>query len=147
MQSTQLLDSEDSDDCHNKPSCRACSEEELALRTRGVLNELAALCALLGGAQSQQVTLNAMQVLQVQQSMAAQAATKQKQAEALLQAKIDVEVEMRTKDLAVLPSPSPAKSKTKTAKTADVAPDSNDDGVSLASGALKGATPRKKHAG
>ena len=44
----------------------------------GVSNELAGLCALLGGSQSHDVTLNAMQVLQVQQAMAAQAATKQK---------------------------------------------------------------------
>jgi hypothetical protein len=42
--------------------------------TGGVSNELAGLCALLGGSQSHDVTLNAMQVLQVQQAMAAQAA-------------------------------------------------------------------------
>ena len=53
--------------------------------------------------------LNAVQVLQVHQAMAAQAATKQKEAEAVPQAKIDAEVEKRTKDLAVLPPPSPAK--------------------------------------
>ena len=76
--------------------------------------------------------------------MAAQAATKQKEAEAISQAKIDAEVEKRTKCLAVLPPPSPAKPKTKTAKTADVAPD--DDGVSLASGAPKGAKRWKRHA-
>ena len=73
--------------------------------------------------------------------MAAQAATKQKEAEALLQAKIDAEVEKRTLGLMIIvfPPPSPAKPKTKTAKTADVAPD--DDGVSRASGASKGANP------
>ena len=81
-----------------------------------------------------------MKVLRVQQAMAAQAATKQKEAEAISQAKIDAEVEKRTKGLAVLPPPSPAKPKPKTAKTADVAPD---DGVSLASGASKGAKRRK----
>ena len=97
--------------------------------------------APLGGSQSHQVTLNAMQVLQVQQAMAAQAATKQKEAEAVLQAKIDAEVEKRTKDLAVLPPLSPAKPKTKTTKTADVAPD--DDGVSLASGAEGGEAPEE----
>ena len=112
--------------------------------TGGVSTELAGLCALLGGSQSHGVTLNAMQVLQVQQAMAAQAATKQKEAEALIQAKIDAEVEKRTQALIVLPPPSPAKPKTKTATTADVAPD--DDGVSLASGASKGAKPRKRHA-
>ena len=111
--------------------------------TGGVSNELAGLCALLGGSQSHDVTLNAMQVLQVQQAMAAQAATKQTEAEALMQARIDAEVEKRTLGLAVLPPPSPAKPKTKTAKTADVAPD---DGVSLASGASKGAKRRKRHA-
>ena len=42
----------------------------------GATTELAGLCALLGGSQSHQVTLNAMQVLQVQQAMAAQAQTK-----------------------------------------------------------------------
>ena len=49
-------------------------------------NELAGLYALLGGSQSHEVTLNAMQVLQdlVQQAMAAHAATKQKEAEAVL---------------------------------------------------------------
>ena len=57
--------------------------------TGGVLNELAGLCALLGGSQSHQVTLNAMQVLQVQQAMAAQAATEQNEAEAMLRARID----------------------------------------------------------
>ena len=48
--------------------------------TGGVSNELAGLCALLGGSQtySHQVTLNVMQVLQVQQAMAVQAKTKQK---------------------------------------------------------------------
>ena len=60
--------------------------------TGGVSNELAGLCALLGGSQSHDVTLNAMQVLQVQQAMAAQATAKQKEAEALLQATIDAEV-------------------------------------------------------
>ena len=115
--------------------------------TGGVSNELAGLCALLGGSQSHGVALNAMQVLQAQQAMVAQAATKQKdpEAEAVLQAKIDAEVEKRTQGLAMLPPPSPAKPKTKTAKTADVAPD---DGVSLASGASKGAKrwKLKKHA-
>ena len=74
--------------------------------TGGVSDELAGLCALLGGSQSHDVTLNAMQVLQVQQAMAAQAATKQKEAEALIQAKIDAEVEKRTLglvDVVVLP--------------------------------------------
>ena len=46
--------------------------------------------------------------------------------------------------LTVLPSPSPAKPKPKTAKTANVAPD--DDRVSQASGASKGAKRRRKHA-
>ena len=77
-----------------------------------------------------------MQVLQVQQAMAAQAATKQKEAEAVLQAKIDAEVEKRTEIPVVLPPPSPAKPKTKAAKTADVAPDN--DGVSLASERRRG---------
>ena len=67
----------------------------------GVSNELAGLCALLGGSQSHDVTLNAMQVLQVQQAMAAQAAAKQKEAEALIQAKIDAEVAKRTSGLVV----------------------------------------------
>ena len=39
----------------------------------GVSNELAGLCALPGGSQPHDVTLNAMQVLQVQHAMAAQA--------------------------------------------------------------------------
>ena len=109
-----------------------------------VSNELAGLCALLGGSQSHDVTLNAMQGLQVQQAMAAQAATKQKEAEAELQVKIAAEVEKRTKGLVVLPPPSPAKPETKTAKTDDVVPD--DDRVSPASGAPKGAKRRKRHA-
>ena len=75
--------------------------------------------------------------------MVVQAATKQREAEALIQAKIDAEVEKRTQGLALLPPPSLAKPKTKTAKTADLAPD---DGVSLTSGAPKGAKRRKKHA-
>ena len=79
--------------------------------TGGVSNELAGLCALLGGSQSHDVTLSAMQVLQVQQAMPAQAATKQQEAEAVLQAKIDAEVEKKTKGLTVLPPPSPAKPK------------------------------------
>ena len=54
--------------------------------TGGVSNELPGLCALLGGSQSHVVTLNAMQVLQVQQAMTAHAATKQKEAEPLIQA-------------------------------------------------------------
>ena len=112
--------------------------------TGGVSNELAGLCALLGGSQSHDVTLNGMQVLQVQQAMAAQAATKQTEAEALMQARIDAEVEKRTLGLAVLPPPSPAKPKPTTVKTADVAPD--DDRVSQASGASKGAKRRRKHA-
>ena len=74
------------------------------------------MCALLGGSQSHDVTLNAMQVLQVQQAMAAQAAAKHKEAEALIQAKIDAKVEKRALGLVVLPLPS------KTVKTADVAP-------------------------
>ena len=65
----------------------------------GVSNELAGLCALLGGSQSHDVTLNAMQVLQVQQAMAAQATAKQKVAEELIQAKIDAEVAKRTAGL------------------------------------------------
>ena len=82
-----------------------------------------------------------MQVLQVQQAMVAQAETKQKEAEAVLQAKIDAEVEKRSNGLVVLPPPSPAKPKAKTVKAADVAPD---DGVSLGSGASKGAKRQKK---
>ena len=70
--------------------------------TGGVSNELAGLCALLGGSQSHDVTLNAMQVLQVQQAMAAQATAKQKEAGALLQAKIDADVEKRVFRLKVL---------------------------------------------
>ena len=62
----------------------------------------------------------------------------------MIQAKIDAEVEKRTLCLVVLPPPSPAKPKTKTAETADVAPD--DDGVSLVSGASKGAKRWRKHA-
>ena len=53
-------------------------------------------------------------------------------------------MEKRTLGLVVLPPPSPAKPKTKTVKTADAAPD--DDGVSQASGASKGAKRRRKHA-
>ena len=115
-------------------------------RTGGVSNELAGLCALLGGLQSHDVALNVMQVLQVQQAMAAQATAKfkQKEAEALLQVKIDAEVEKRALGLVVLPPQSPAKPKTKTVKTADVAPE--DDGVSQASGASKVAKRRRKHA-
>ena len=89
--------------------------------TGGVSNELVGLCALLGGSQSHDVTLNAMQVLQVQQAMAAQAATKQKEAEAIIQAKIDAEVAKRTAGLALKPPPSSASPKPKTVKTADVA--------------------------
>ena len=44
--------------------------------TGGVSNELAGFCALLGGSQSHDVTLNAMKVIQVQQVMAAQATAK-----------------------------------------------------------------------
>ena len=70
--------------------------------------------------------------------MATQAQTKQKVAEAVIQAKIDAEVEKRTKKLAVLPPPpSLAKPNPKTAKTADVAPYQNDDGVLVVSGASK----------
>ena len=76
----------------------------------------------MGGSQSHQVTLNTMQVLQVQQTMATHAAAKQKEAEAVLNAKIDGEVEKTTKDLVVLPPPSLAKLRTKTTKTTDVAP-------------------------
>ena len=54
------------------------------LPTGGVSTELAGLCALLGGSQSHQVTLKAIQVLQVQQTIAAQAETKLKAAEAAL---------------------------------------------------------------
>ena len=71
--------------------------------TGGVSNELAGLCALLGGSQLHDVTLNATQVLQVQHAMAAQATAKQKEAEALLQAKIDAEVEKMTLGLVMLP--------------------------------------------
>ena len=99
--------------------------------TGGVSNELAGLCALLGGSQSHDVTLNAMQVLQVQQAMAAQAAAKQKEAEAIIQAQIDAEVAKRTAGLALKPSPSSAPPKPKTVKTADVAPEY--DGVSRGS--------------
>ena len=74
----------------------------------GVSNELAGLCALLGGSQSHDVTLNAMQVLQVQPVMAAQATAKQNEAGALMQTKIDAEVEKRTSGLVVRPPPSPA---------------------------------------
>ena len=70
-------------------------------------------CALLGGSQSHDVTMNTMQVLQVQQAMAAQAATKQKEAEAILKAKVVAEVEKGTNDLTVLPPPAPAKPQTK----------------------------------
>ena len=112
--------------------------------TGGVSNELAGLCALLGGSQSHDVTLNAMQVLQVQQAMAAQAAAKQKEAEARIQAQIDAEVAKRTAGLALKPPPSSAPPKPKTVKTADVAPE--DDGVSRGSGASKGAKRRRKHA-
>ena len=55
--------------------------------------EWAGLCALLGGSQSHEVTLSAMQVLQVQHAMVAQTAAKQKEAKAVLQAKIAAEVE------------------------------------------------------
>ena len=79
----------------------------------GVSTELAmaGLCALLGGPQSHQVTLNSMQVLQAQQAMAAQALTKQKAAEATIQAKIDAEVEKRMKDLPVQTPSLPATTK------------------------------------
>ena len=103
------------------------------------------LCALLGGSQSHDVILNAMQVLQVQQAMTAHATAKQNEAEALIQAKIDAEVAKRTSGLVVKPPSSPAKPKTKTVKIADVAPE-EDDGVSQASGASKGAKRRRKHA-
>ena len=86
-----------------------------------------------------------MQVLQVQQAMAAQATAKQKEADALIQAQIDAEVAKRTSGLVVKPPPSPAKPKTKTVEIADVAPE-EDDGVSQASGASKGAKRRRKHA-
>ena len=49
------------------------------------------------------MTLNAMQVLQVQQAMPAQAAAKQKEATAMIQANIDAVVEPRTQGLTVLP--------------------------------------------
>ena len=91
------------------------------------------------------MTLNAKQVLQVQQAMAAQATAKQKEAEALIQAQIDAEMAKSTSGLAVKPPPSPAKPKTKTVKIADVAPE-EDDGVSQASGASKGAKRWRKHA-
>ena len=90
--------------------------------TGGVSNKLAGLCALLGGSQSQDMTLNAMQVLQVKQAMAAQAATKQKEAEAILQVKMDVEVEKRRMASSFCLHHQTAKRKTKTAKIADVAP-------------------------
>ena len=60
--------------------------------TGGVSNKLAGLCVVLGGSQSHYVTLNATQVLQVQQAIAVQAAAQHKEAEALIQAKIDAEV-------------------------------------------------------
>ena len=47
-------------------------------------------------------------------------------------------MEKRTNDLVVLPPPSPAKPNPKTAKTADVAPDPDDDGVSVVSGGEAG---------
>ena len=126
MLSIQLLDSEDSEDFNNKGGGTNL--------TGGVSNELAGLCVLLGCSQTHQVILNATQVLQVQYAMTAHALT---EAEAVLQAKIDAEVEKRTTEgLAVLPPPSLAKPKPKTVKTADVALDPNDDGVSLASGRL-----------
>ena len=117
----------------------------------GVSNELAGLCAvhcaLLGGSQSHDVTLNAMQVLQVQQAMAAQAAAKQKEAELALQAKIDAEVEKITSGLVGKPPPPLVKPKPKTVKIADATPEEiSDNGVSQASGAPKGAKRRRKHA-
>ena len=62
----------------------------------------------------------------------------------MLQAEIEADVDKRTFGLVVLPPPSMPKPKTKTVKTADVAPE--DDGVSQASGSLKGAKRRRKHA-
>ena len=113
----------------------------------GVSNELAGLVALLGGSQSHDVTLTAMQVLQVQQAMAAQAAAKQKEAETALQARIDAEVEKRTSGLVVKPPLPLVKPKPKTVKIADEAPEEiSDDGVSQASGASKGAKRRRRHA-
>ena len=78
-----------------------------------------------------------MQVLQVHQAMAAQAAAKQKEAGALIQAKNDAEVARRTSGLALKLPPSPVKPKQKTVKIADVAPE-EDDGVSQASGGDEG---------
>ena len=113
----------------------------------GVSNELAGLVALLGGSQSHDVTLTAMQVLQVQQAMAAQAAAKQLEAETALQARIDAEVEKRTSGLVVKPPLPLVKPKPKTVKIADEAPEEiSDDGVSQASGASKGAKRRRRHA-
>ena len=119
-------------------------EEELPSREVSRTTQLAGLCALLGGSQSHDVALDAMQVLQVQQAIAAQATANHKDAEASLQAKIDAEVEKRTLGLTVLPPPSPVKPKPKTVKTADGAPD--DGGISQASERSKGAKRRRKHA-
>ena len=114
MHSIQLFESEVSEACCLQQTTQLSGllGEGTAFTGPGdVSNELAGLCALLGGSQAHDVTLNAMQILQVQQAMAglaAQAATTPKDAIALLQAKIDADVEKRTKDLAVLPPPSPA---------------------------------------
>ena len=67
--------------------------------------------------------LNAMQVLQVQQAMSAQAQTAQKAAEAAIQAKIDAEVEKRTQGLPVETPVLPWLTKVQPQKTDDVAPD------------------------
>ena len=87
-----------------------------------------------------------MQVLQVQQTMAAQAQTKQTAAEAAIQPKTDAEVAKRTNGLPVHKPSSPAKTKGQPTKTDDVAP--NDDGFAGAGRLEKfeGAKRRKKHA-
>ena len=76
--------------------------------------------------------------------MAAQATAKLKEAEELIQAKIDAEVAKRTSGLVVKPPPSPVKPKPKTVKIAVVAPE-DEDRVSQAPGAPKGAKRRRKH--
>ena len=76
-----------------------------------------------------------MQVLKVQQAMAAQAQTKQKAAEAAVHAKLDTEVEKRTRDLPVQTPSLPALAKGQPKKTEDVA---TDDGGYASVGRLEG---------
>ena len=75
MHSIQLLGLEDSEACNRRLSCSSglLGGGLGTALAGGVSNELAGLCALLGGSQSHDVTLKAMQVLQVHQAMAAQA--------------------------------------------------------------------------